>query len=719
MALRPQVPAGRPGRRAGSPMRARWLQLGFGVLAALLVAAAAVAWTAANYLWFRKIGFAAAFRVGLGTRWAMFGVTGGFVALVTGFSAGLARWLRPPPLEAPAPPVLQRARLAVDRHWGGLLGAILAMAGILAGLAGTSSWATWVQFANRTSFGHRDPQFHLDISFFVFVYPFLRLILGFLFAAVLLALVAAAAVHLLYGGLRLRAGDTRVTAATRAHLSVLFGFFVLLKAAAYWLDRYGTDFSSQDVISGGASYTDVNAVLPAKTVLAVIAVLCAALFFAAAAHRDPLLPTVGFGLLVLSAILIGGVYPAAVEQFSVRPHELAREATYLDWQLAGTRRAFGLSDVRVSAYPVAAARAPASVPRLGPVLASLASATPRTPRIPVATGMRAVPPRFRARAHFWPGNSAYLASPLARVATLAPFLTLDGHVYPAVVGGGLFWLLDGYTTTSRYPYSAHYDATEAAAGGAAPVGPGHGEIDYIRDSVKAVVSAASGRVTLYQWDTADPILRTWMKAFPGLIRPRRAIPPALRAHLRYPVDLFDLQRQVLATYHVRTAAAFYRGQDAWAVTGGAPVSLTLALPGDRAPESARTATFTRADGTALAAYLTVASDPSRPGYGTLRLLEAAPGAAGAGPRQAQAAFRSAPAAAAALARLRRAGSAVRPGPLITLPAGGGFLYAEPVYAARAGRTPVLATVLVSYDGRVGCGRTARAALAALSRSGPR
>ena len=749
MSFRPQGPAGPP---VGRPLpMARWLRVLCGVFAALLLTAAAVTWTATDYLWFRQLGFAEVYRVSYGVRWAMFGVAGGFVALCTGFSAGLARWLRPPELSLLpgllVPSALTRARLAVDQHWGRVLAGTLAVTGIPAGLAGARSWTTWVQFADRTSFGRRDPQFHLDISFFVFVYPFLRLVLTFLFAAVLLALAAAAVVHVLYGGLRWRPGDLQVTPAARAQLFSLLGFFVLLKAAAYWLDRYGIEFSSHDVISGGPSYTAVHAVLPAKTVLAVIAALCAALFFAAAARHDPLLPAVGFGLLVLSAILVGGVYPATVEQFSVKPHELTRESTYLDRQLSGTRLAFGLTRVRISTYPVGvgpvgvgpgstgagstgaggaepalpgrspapagrspAGRSPAPGHRPDPVLASLQSGTPRTAIVQL-------PARLRRTARVWPGRHKYLGDPLARVAKLAPFLTLDGNVYPVVVGGELNWVVDGYTTTDRYPYGAHFDVSTAAAGSPAPQGPGRGQVDYIRDAVKAVVQADSGRVTLYQWDTTDPILRTWMKAVPGLIEPRRDMPRALRVHLRYPADLFDLQRQVLASYHVRTAAAFFRGQHAWAVVGGKPVSLSLTLPGERAPESSRTATFTRGDGTTLAAYLTVASDPSRPGYGALRLLEMPPGAVVAGPRQVQAVFRSDPLAVAAVARLHHPGATVIAGPLVTLPAGRGFLYAEPVYVARAGRTPVLGTVLLSYDGRVAAGGTAQAALTALTRSG--
>ncbi len=355
---------------------------------------------------------------------------------------------------------MRRARLVLDRHGGPLLAVLLTLTGVAAGMAGMRSWLTWVQFANRTSFGRRDPQFHLDLSFYVFVYPFLRLVLGYLFAAVLLALVVAVIVHAVDGGLRLRPGDTRVSAGARVQLCTLLGIFMLLKAAAYWLDRYGIEFSTRDVISGGASYTVVNAVLPAKTVLAVIALLCAGLFFAAARRRDPLLPAVGFGLLVLSAVLIGGVYPAAVEHFSVQPHELARETSYLDQQLAGTRRAFGLSQVQASRYPVLTARSSAPGLRLGPLATSRPSATAGT----AVTGRAAVPARFRATARFWPGKTAPLGNPLARVARLAPFLTLDGNVYPVVTGGQLDWVVDGYTTTSHYPDSAGYDATAAAAG---------------------------------------------------------------------------------------------------------------------------------------------------------------------------------------------------------------------------------------------------------------
>ena len=164
----------------------------------------------------------------------------------------------------------------------------------------------------------------------MFVYPFLRMVLTYLFAAVLLSLAVSVLVHYLYGALRPQVKGQRATTAARTHLFVLVGIFVLLKAAAYWVDRYGIDFSQRGIVQTGASYTDVNAILPAKTVLAVIAIICAALFFAGAVRRNALLPAVGFGLLVLSAVIIGGVYPAIIQQFVVKPNELVKETPYLE-----------------------------------------------------------------------------------------------------------------------------------------------------------------------------------------------------------------------------------------------------------------------------------------------------------------------------------------------------------------------------------------------------
>ena len=563
---------------------------------------------------------------------------------------------------------------------------VLGLIGLISGLAAAGSWRTWLLFANRTSFGVQDPQFHLDISFFVFDYPFIRMVLSFLFAAVLLSLVAAAVVHYLYGGLRLQVRGERATQGARAHLFVLVGIFVLLKAVAYWVDRYGIDFSQRGVVQTGASYTDVNAVLPAKTVLAVIAVICAALFFAGAIRRNALLPAVGFGLLVLSAVIIGGVYPAIVQQFVVKPNELAKEGPYLTREINSTRRAYALTHVQVTPYSAvsteptapagpagrrAARRAPAR-PRRGVRVVPAASAGQGVLQVPrralgrpvpgpgqlrcrrtwssASATWRARPPAratgstatwsTRTGSGSWPrrrtrrpaaatrrspratsrrpasstcaspgctsargrpatrssagtsssstiptqsasgqanttyrggggvpvgstlnrvlyaikfrelnillsgaidGNSKimYIRDPLSRVAKVAPFLTLDGNTYPVVVGGQILWVVDAYTTTDNYPYSQRLSLQQASSNSYSPggsvVGPGN-QVNYIRNSVKAVVNAYTGAVTLYQWGGNDPLLDAWKKAFPGVIKPQSAIPADPAAAPALPAD---------------------------------------------------------------------------------------------------------------------------------------------------------------------------------------
>src|SRR5262249_8142314 len=132
-------------------------------------------------------------------------------------------------------------RQAIDPHRRGVTAVLLGLIGLISGITAASNWQTWLFFINRVPFGVKDPQCGLDISVFANVYPFLRMALSFLFAAVLISLVLSAAVHVLYGGLRV-ARHAQPSRAARAHLFLLVGVFVALKAVAYWVDRYAIDF---------------------------------------------------------------------------------------------------------------------------------------------------------------------------------------------------------------------------------------------------------------------------------------------------------------------------------------------------------------------------------------------------------------------------------------------------------------------------------------------
>jgi uncharacterized membrane protein (UPF0182 family) len=256
-----------------------------------------------------------------------------------------------------------------------------------------------------------------------------------------------------------------------------------------------------------------------------------------------------------------------------------------------------------------------------------------------------------------------------------------------------------------------------------------GGVNYVRNSVKAVVDAYSGAVKLYQWGAApDPMLEAWKNAFPGIIQPSSAIPADLRAHMRYPTDLFEVQREILAQYHVGTAQSFYGGQNFWAVpndpTGLAanrhsqpPYYLTETIPGYRQPQFSLTSTFVPRNRANLAAVMVVNSNPTLRGYGTIRVLQLPQAAVTEGPSQVQGAFESYARASIELTQLRRGGSTVTLGNMITIPVGGGLLYIEPVYvtanaAGATGSYPSLQRVFAFYAGHpVGYGASLQEALA--------
>jgi uncharacterized membrane protein (UPF0182 family) len=295
-------------------------------------------------------------------RITLFLLFGTLVGSVVGLNAFIAYRLRPAfrPM-SPEQDGLERYRLAVEpRRWIAFLGLSIVV-GVFAGLSAASRWSLWLQWRHGVDFGRKDPQFGRDVSYFVFTYPFQRMVLGYLFAAVVLGLIAAAAVHYLFGALRLQTPGEKLTPAARAHVSLLLGVFVLLKAVAYWLDRYGLAFSPRGIVTGPA-FTDVNAVLPAKTILAIVALICAGLFIANLWFRGWTLPLVSAGVLVVSAVVIGGVYPALVQQFRVKPSESDREAPYLKRMIEQTRYAYGLDqNVESSDYQAKTTADPAQL----------------------------------------------------------------------------------------------------------------------------------------------------------------------------------------------------------------------------------------------------------------------------------------------------------------------------------------------------------------------
>lgn len=334
----------------------------------------------------------------------------------------------------------------------------------------------------------------------------------------------------------------------------------------------------------------------------------------------------------------------------------------------------------------------------------------------------------------------YDRSPRDRVAKVAPYLTLDGRVYPAVVDGRVKWIVDGYTTSSAYPYSQMTDLGVATQDSTTITsqtvqGLNSQPANYIRNSVKATVDAYDGSVDLYTWDTKDPVIKAWQKIFPGQYHPISDISGQLMSHLRYPESLFKVQRQLLTKYHVTSAGQFFSGEDFWQTpvdpteTTDAqkrdvlqpPYYLTLKTGGSKRPLFSLTSTYIPAGSSTreiLTGFLSVDSDAGNtkgkigPNYGTIRLQELPKDANVPGPGQAQNNFSSNADVSKELNLLGTGSTKVVRGNLLTLPLGGGLVYVEPVYVQSSGATsfPLLKKVLVAFGDQVGFADTLDEAL---------
>ena len=839
------------------------------VLAALLLGWLLFAGLYTDWLWYAGLDKTKVFSTSLVARLILFVVFG--VLMAASLIATMVVAYRGRPIVAPVggeQSGLERYRSQLAPLRKPLMFGVAAAIGLLSGLSASAQWETWMLWRNAQPFGRTDPQFGEDVGFYVFEYPFLRMALGFAFSVVIFSLIAAVVVQYLYGGLRLQGAPPRVSRSAQVQLSILGGVFCLLKAVGYYLDRYGLAVKSESLVQGftGLRYRDVNAVLPAKQILMLIAIICAVLFFANIFRRTSGLALIGLGLLAVSALIIGGIYPAIVQQFQVKPSELLREQEYIARNIAATRDSFDIVDSEVTEYaakddPNAVsiekdAGTLSNVRLLDPALLSptyralqqirsfysfpdsldvdryaldgrvrgavvsarevnlegipesqrnwandtfvythgygfvaaydneataggapkffeydipdrglLEISQPRlyfgesSPEYSIVGAPAGEPPReldypddgspngqanntydgtggvpmgsfFRrmlfATKYAEPNillsdlvNSdsriMWDRDPRQRVERVAPWLTVDGDPYSVVVGGRIKWIVDGYTTTSAYPYATRVNYSDATSDSVTVraqnvvAGP-QNRINYMRNSVKAVVDGYDGTVDLYAWDESDPLLKAWSNAFPGTVRAKSEMDPEVLAHVRYPEDIFKVQRLILSRYHVTDPAAFYSGQDFWIVptdptTGEGnlyqpPYYLQVQMPGQAKARFSLTTTFAPAKRPTLAAFMAVSSDPASD-YGKLQVLQLPRNTTIPGPSQVQNIFESDPDVAAQLSLLRRGGSDVELGNLLSLPVGGGLLYVEPVYvrAAQDGY-PLLRKVLVSFGNEV-------------------
>ncbi len=329
----------------------------------------------------------------------------------------------------------------------------------------------------------------------------------------------------------------------------------------------------------------------------------------------------------------------------------------------------------------------------------------------------------------------YDRDPVTRVQKAAPYLKLDSDPYPSVVDGRVVWIVDGYTTSSTYPYSTSVSLSDAIADSNTSA-PSFAidDINYIRNSVKATVDAYDGSVTLYAWDDKDPLLEAWQKVYPSTVQPIDEMSADLMSHVRYPTDMFKVQREILEVYHVDTAGSFAQQDNRWQTPDDPrnpdnlqpPYYLSMQMPGQDSPRFSMFSTFipASAQGTTsrnvLMGYLAVDSDAGSTegekaeGYGQLRLLEIDADTTVPGPGQVQNTFNSDPDVVRDLNLLQQGESQVKYGNLLTLPVGGGLLYVQPVYVqssdAAGTQLPLLQKVLVTFGDSIAFEDTLTAAL---------
>jgi uncharacterized membrane protein (UPF0182 family) len=841
-----------------------------GILIVALIVLTSLTGIYVNWLWFGEVGYRQVYRTVLWTKIVLFLIFGVLMALIIGGNLVIAYLLRPPfrPMSAEQQN-LERYRMMIEPRKRLILGAIVAIALLASGLSAQSHWQTWQLWLKGVSFGQRDPQFHRDIAFFAWDYPAYRLMLGFGFTAIIFALILSIGVHYLSGAIRLQTPGPKITLSARRHLTVLVFVFVSMKAVAYWLDRYGLVFSSRSKFTG-ASYTDVHASLQSKTILFWIAILIALGVLASMWLRSALLPGIGFVVLLILSILISGIYPAIVQQVTVKPNASTKEAPFIARNIAATRQAYGIvtktaktpngtvtyKDYEATSSPSDSAITPTdttvdNIRILDPNVVSQTVTNAQRIRAPygfaanldmdryqTATGAEHdyvvgvrelvpsnlkgsqgnwinshtfythgygfvaaeadkdvtngktgdytegdIPPngplglstpqvyygelmnnyaivgakglqreydgsdsrttytgkggvslgsfinRLAFATHFSQTNfllnnavsSAgakiiFNRDPKQRVEKVAPFLTADGDPYPAVVKGRIVWIVDAYTTMANYPYSERRSLSDLT-GTSLAKDQANTQINYIRNSVKATVDAYDGTVKLYQWDNKDPVLKTWKKIFPGLIEPSSKMPAGVRDHVRYPQDLFDVQRSLLEQYHVDDPVRFYNVADKWTVpsdpfanAGDQPPYYVLANPPlgtSSTPQFQLTTPMTVNNSPNLAAYISVDSDAGA-NYGKMTVLEVPNKSAIQGPQQIANVFKTQSQISEDITLLDTGQSRIIHGNLLTLPLGNSFLYVEPLYVQST--YPTLQRVLVTFGDKIGYGASLQDAL---------
>jgi uncharacterized membrane protein (UPF0182 family) len=853
-------------------------------------------WT--DWMWFDSLGLGSVFTGILGAKIALGAIfTVAFFVLML-INLVIADRIGPKVRQSgPEDDLLDRYHATIGRRTKTVRVVASLVLALIAGLGMSADWNQWLLFRNGGSFGVNDQTFNTDVGFYVFKLPFYSSIVNWLFASLIIILIATVVAHYLNGGIRFQTPAQRVTPQVKAHISVLLGFLALVKAADYWLQRYALTYSTRGTVDG-ATYTDVKAQLPVIYLLLFIALLSFGLFIVNIWRRGWTLPVVAVGLWALISVVAGVGYPAFIQRFVVEPEESARELPYIDHNITATRAALGLSDVEtqpfiynqdkavatqnvnenpgtirnirlldptivtptyqrlqsqyaqlrfneldVDRYPI---RTPSGeiantqviigtrdlnvgqIPQsswegqhlaythgygvaLAPANATTTQGRPdflirnvpqivdsqristeiTTPQLYYGENVSgyAITNASREEIDFieadgqtkftkYSGSGGvrldsfvkkaayglkfsdwnlvvsnflnsesrivYQRDIRERVEAVAPFMQFDADPYPVIQDGRVVYIFDGYTTTDRYPNAQRADASGLPAGSSL----GGKRFNYIRNSVKGVVDTYDGTVMLYVVDPSDPIVSAYQKAFPALFAGVDEMPAELKAHWRYPEDLFRVQTNMFGRYHISDPTAFYEKSSSWSVAqdpgstvNGAPAVVTssqtangqtvirtkearispvyslMRLPGQTGESFVMLrpfVPFSEDDSKkTLTSFMVANSDPAQ--YGKLTVYEMPAGFNIDGPAIVNANILADPEVSRYTTLLNQQGSRTQFGSLMLTPVNNSIIYVRPLYVSSDNNTPIpeLKQVIAVFGGQVVMKPTLREALQTL------
>ncbi len=828
----------RGGPRFG--VRKRWAVVLAAVLAVALLGPPLLDFYT-SLLWYASLGYQQVLLTRVAAQWAAFWAGAAVTLLALAVNLWLVRRLGP--RGTLAGPQGRAGPASWLSGWPAFGAA--ALVALFAGWLASDSWETLLLFLNRVPFGVADPYFGQDVSFYVFVMPFLRLVQGWLMGLTVLSLVVSAGLY--FAAFAASGFRFVLTPSMKAHLSGLLAAFLILLAWNYQLDIFDLVYSTRGP-AFGASYTDINAQWPANNVLTLVVLLAAAALLINVRVRATGLLAAAMALWLAAALLVGAAYPALVQRFEVRPSELAKEAPYIGNSIKFTRTAYRLDAVREIDYPaepdvtledLRANQATLENVRLWdyrPLLQTYNQVQSIRPyylfndvdidRYVVEGRYRQVmlavreidPSRLPGPAQTWvnqklvythgyglvmnPVNevvgeglprfflqdipptgtlkvdrpqiyfgevmdgyvvvrtgqqefdyprgdenvftqyqgergisldsyikrlafslrlgdanlilSEYLRPDslllwrrniVNRVEELAPFLVLDKDPYAVLVDGRIYWIHDAYTITDRYPLSQ----------------PSQRGFNYIRNSVKIVTDAYDGSVTFYVADSTDPLVQAYSRIFPSLFRPISEMPQGIRAHLRYPEDLFTVQAELYRLYHMGDPQAFYNREDVWGIplevhanetVTVEPYYVIMRLPFGQAEEFILFQPFTPQNRPNMIAWMAARNDGEH--YGELVAIKFPKDRLVYGPQQVEARIDQDPTISAQLTLWGQRGSQVIRGNLLAIPVARSMLYVEPLYLqAEQSRLPELKRVIVVTGNRIAMEPTLEAALTSL------